>query len=120
MRRATTDAMVTIPRSGGGAGNATIGDAPNNADSGEAQVGGMTVRRRKILAATLVLLFLAIPLCQEFEWPAAPMDEGFLLVYPELILKAQVPYRDFETFYGPGNPYALSAVYAICGSNIFV
>jgi hypothetical protein len=58
----------------------------------------MAVRRQKILA----------------------MDEGSLLVYPELILKGQLPYRDFETFYGPGNPYALSAAYAVFGSNIFV
>ena len=48
------------------------------------------------------------------------MDEGFLLVYPELILKGQLPYRDFESFYGPGNPYALSAAYAVLGPNIFV
>lgn len=80
----------------------------------------MTVRRQKVFAATLVLLFLAIPLWGAFDKPALPMDEGFLLVYPELILKGQVPYRDFETFYGPANPYLLSGVFAIFDPGIFV
>jgi hypothetical protein len=48
------------------------------------------------------------------------MDEGALLVYPELILKGRLPYRDFETFYGPANALVLSGVYAISGPNIFV
>ncbi|HJX25385.1 MAG TPA: hypothetical protein VJ252_04465, partial [Chthoniobacterales bacterium] len=48
------------------------------------------------------------------------MDEGSLLVYPELILKGELPYRDFETFYGPANLWVLSAVYAGFGPSIFV
>jgi len=47
------------------------------------------------------------------------MDEGSLLVYPELILKGNLPYRDFETFYGPANIYVLSGVYAVFGPGIF-
>lgn len=47
------------------------------------------------------------------------MDEGVLLVYPELILKGSVPYRDFETFYGPANICVLAGVYSIFGSQIF-
>src|SRR3954470_19892832 len=80
----------------------------------------MTVRRQKVLAAVLVLIFVAFSLWQGFDASGFHMDEGFLLVYPELILKGQLPYRDFETFYGPGNPYMLSAVYAVFGPNIFV
>lgn len=48
------------------------------------------------------------------------MDEGSLLVYPELILKGQLPYRDFETFYGPGNFWVLSAAYALFGTDMSV
>jgi hypothetical protein len=80
----------------------------------------MTVRRQKVSAAVLVILFLAIPLWRGFDQPALPMDEGFLIVYPELILKGHVPYRDFETFYGPGNPYFLSGAFAVFGPGIFV
>jgi len=77
------------------------------------------LERKHLLGAALILALL-LPLWPAFEERAAPMDEGALLVYPELILKGQLPYRDFETFYGPANPFALSAAYAVCGPNIFV
>lgn len=48
------------------------------------------------------------------------MDEGALLLYPELILKGWLPYRDFETFYGPANAYLLAAVYAVFHPGVFV
>jgi hypothetical protein len=48
------------------------------------------------------------------------MDEGMVLVYPELIQHGAVPYRDFETVYGPGNWWFLSGVYAVFGTNIYV
>ncbi|HVF71554.1 MAG TPA: hypothetical protein VM940_08095 [Chthoniobacterales bacterium] len=80
----------------------------------------MTVRGRTAAIAALTIVIVAIPLLQAFDAPGFHMDEGFLLVYPELILKGHLPYRDFETFYGPGGPYALSAVYAIFGVNIVV
>jgi hypothetical protein len=76
--------------------------------------------QRKHLVTAALILALLIPLLPAFEDRAAPMDEGALLVYPELILKGQLPYRDFETFYGPANPFLLSGVYAIAGPNIFV
>src|SRR5437764_14936447 len=76
--------------------------------------------RRSLVVAVLVLVAGLLPLLQGFRQPAKAMDEGSLLVYPELILKGKLPYRDFETFYGPANIYALSAAYAIFGSSISV
>jgi hypothetical protein len=78
------------------------------------------VLRKKILIAIVILLALLVPLWPGFERSAAPMDEGSLLVYPELILKGKLPYRDFETFYGPANLWVLSAAYAGFGPSIFV
>ena len=46
------------------------------------------------------------------------MDEGALLVYPEMIQRGAIPYRDFETFYGPANLYALAAAFTVFGTNI--
>jgi hypothetical protein len=46
------------------------------------------------------------------------MDEGMLLVYPELIAHGKLPYRDFETFYGPGNLWKLAGSYAVFGAQI--
>ena len=48
------------------------------------------------------------------------MDEGVLLVYPEMILDGKLPYRDFETFYGPLNLWVLSGAYALFGVQIAV
>ncbi len=78
----------------------------------------METPRRNFVVALLVILALSVPLWPGFDGPATPMDEGSLLVYPELILKGQLPYRDFETFYGPANLWVLSAAYAGFGSSI--
>jgi len=45
-----------------------------------------------------------------------PLDEGALLVSPELLLRGLVPHRDFYYAYGPGNLYALAAAYAAFGT----
>lgn len=74
--------------------------------------------RCSLAVAGLVLVTLLLPLLRGFDKPARAMDEGSLLVYPELILKGNLPYRDFETFYGPANVYVLSAVYAVFGPSI--
>lgn len=71
-------------------------------------------------AMAACLLVLLIPLSTGFHHGGGPMDEGTLLVYPEMIQRGAVPYRDFETFYGPGNPYVLAAVYTAFGTNIGV
>jgi hypothetical protein len=69
----------------------------------------------RTIAAILSLLLLLVPFSSCFEDRAAAMDEGAVLVYPELVQKGAVPYRDFETFYGPANPWLLSAVYSRFG-----
>ena len=68
-----------------------------------------------ILAALLVIL-----LWPTFRCPAQPEDEGIALVQPEMFLKGYVPYRDFESLYGPGNLLILSGAYSLFGANIFV
>jgi hypothetical protein len=55
----------------------------------------MHVDCKKFLAGAAVILTLLVPIWSSFEKPADEMDEGALLVHPELILKGQVPYRDF-------------------------
>jgi hypothetical protein len=80
----------------------------------------MDASRRKFFVALIVILAVLVPLWPGFEQPAAPMDEGSLLVYPELVLHSKLPYRDFETFYGPANLWVLSATYSIFGPSIFV
>lgn len=65
-----------------------------------------------------VLAVLAWLMSARWELPAAAMDEGMLLVYPEQILHGRVPYRDFDTAYGPANPYLLAGVFALADPGI--
>ena len=76
--------------------------------------------RNKIIACAVVLLVLVIGFWPSFEKEASQMDEGSLLVYPEMLQREKLPYRDFETFYAPANPAVLAATYSLLGTNIFV
>jgi hypothetical protein len=104
----------------GFAGEATLNERePLSTPRADCAVtGGASSARRSLAVAALVLVALLLPLLRGFDKPAKAMDEGSLLVYPELILKGNLPYRDFETFYGPANIYVLSGVYAVFGSSI--
>ena len=75
---------------------------------------------RKALLCAVVILIVMVPLSRAFDAVGIPMDEGSLLVYPELISKGELPYRDFETFYGPANLWVLSGAYSLFSPNIFV
>ena len=41
-------------------------------------------------------------------------------VYPEMLMHGKLPYRDYQTFYGPANPAFLAAVFSAFGTNIFI
>ena len=76
--------------------------------------------RNAFAFAAITLLILLVAFWPAFEQPGGLMDEGMILVYPELIQHGQVPYRDFETFYGPAGPAVLAPVFAAFGADIFV
>jgi hypothetical protein len=76
--------------------------------------------RNRIALAAITLLVLLIAFWPAFEGGSGLMDEGMILVYPELIQHGKLPYRDFETFYGPANPALLAGTFTIFGTNIFV
>jgi hypothetical protein len=77
-------------------------------------------RRNEVAALIIVLLTCLVPLLPSFEHQGLAMDEGMVLAYPEQILKGKLPYRDFETFYTPGNLYSLAGVYAVFGVSVEV
>src|SRR5712671_4559370 len=76
--------------------------------------------RVKALVLSLLAGLLIIALWPAFQSPGQPLDEGVALVHPEMLLKGRLPYRDFESIYGPGNLLILSAAYSVFGTNIFV
>ena len=70
------------------------------------------------VALAIGLLILLVPFSATFQHGGGAMDEGTLLVYPEMVQRGAIPYRDFETFYGPANPYVLAAAFTVFGTNI--
>src|SRR5256885_8057219 len=80
----------------------------------------MKTRPTNAIVLILLIALLFGALWPAFQSPGPPEDEGIALVYPEMFIKGRLPYRDFETIYGPGNLLVLSATYRLFGSNIFV
>ena len=70
------------------------------------------------VALAIGLLILLVPFSATFQHSGNAMDEGALLVYPEMVQRGAIPYRDFETFYGPANLYVLAAAFTVFGTSI--
>jgi len=66
----------------------------------------------------LVALACVLPVFGLWKAPGAPMEEGFMLAFPELVLKGFVPHKDFLHLYGPGGLWLLAAVYKVAGVTI--
>jgi hypothetical protein len=74
---------------------------------------------QKTLIALGVLLFIyAFPLRGVMRYQGAPMEEGFMLVFPERFLHGSLPNRDFLHLYGPGSIWVLAAWYKMFGVSL--
>ncbi len=85
----------------------------------------MSSFRRRIDGRTLAVLgalaFLALlPLRGLLRNQGPPMEEGFMLVFPERVLHGALPNRDFLHLYGPGSLWALAATYKVFGVRLLV
>jgi hypothetical protein len=68
-----------------------------------------------------LLAFLALlPLRGLLRNQGPPMEEGFMLVFPERVLKGDLPNRDFLHLYGPGSLWALAGAYKVFGVSLLV
>jgi hypothetical protein len=70
------------------------------------------------VATLVVSALLLIGLAGTWRAPIATMDEGIALEYPQLILHGEVPFRDFQSSYGPGAYLPLAAVYRVLGPSV--
>jgi hypothetical protein len=69
---------------------------------------------QKTLAAVGVLIVgFLLPLGGLLTNQGPPMEEGFMLVFPEMVLNGFVPNRDFLHLYGPGSLWILAGVFAV-------
>ena len=55
-----------------------------------------------------------------FHVPGSEFDEGRAVTFPDRLLHGAVPYRDFESFYGPANTYLTAAAFDVFGSSMYV
>jgi 4-amino-4-deoxy-L-arabinose transferase-like glycosyltransferase len=74
---------------------------------------------RNAIALTIIGLMFAIPLRGLLRSPGPPMEEGFMLVFPEQVLKGAIPNRDFLHLYGPGSLWALAGVFKVFGVSLW-
>lgn len=78
----------------------------------------MTLTRA--VGALVVAALAALLVVPALHYAGLNMDEGDLLVYPELVLRGAVPYRDFLMSYGPGNTWLLASLFSIFGPHVAV
>lgn len=70
------------------------------------------------VAIAIVGIALVLPLRALLRYQGPPMEEGFMLVFPERLLAGDLPHKDFLHLYGPGSLWALAAWYKALGVSI--
>src|SRR3981189_2370506 len=75
-------------------------------------------RRRDWLAFPRVLVVVLLPMRGLWRAPGPPMEEGFMLVFPEEVLHGAIPNRDFLHLYGPGSLWALAGTFKVFGTSL--
>lgn len=120
---------------GRGVGTGTVarpadGDRePGDDDHGGAGDGGAPDRpgavrrwlrdRPWIVPTVVVGIAIALPLRGVFRAPGPPMEEGFMIVFPERLLEGDVPNRDFLHLYGPGSLWVIAGFFKVFGVSMW-
>lgn len=69
-------------------------------------------------AVLLILLAFALPLRGLMRYQGPPMEEGFMLAFPQEVLRGSVPNRDFLHLYGPGSLWVLAGTFEVFGTSL--
>jgi len=72
-----------------------------------------------LVPAVLVGIVIALPARGVFRAPGPPMEEGFMLVFPERLLDGDIPNKDFLHLYGPGSIWAIAGVFKVFGISLW-
>ncbi len=104
---------------------AAVTDAGDDLDTGDRTafvLGGplrwRTPTRGGVLAVGVILLAVAIPLRGMYRATGSSMEEGFMLLFPELLREGWTPNVDFLHLYGPGSLHALAGWYELFGNTL--
>jgi hypothetical protein len=93
--------------------------AGSTVDPGEPQ-GRRDLRRALpwLPPVAIVALACVLPIVELWRAPGSPMEEGFMLAFPELVLEGQIANRDFLHLYGPGSLWVLAGVFEVFGTTL--
>jgi hypothetical protein len=80
----------------------------------------LSPRQRDLLSLLVIAVVLLIPVPGLLRYQGPPMEEGFMLAFPEQILQGRFPHRDFLHLYGPGSLYVLAGIYKVFGVDLTV
>jgi hypothetical protein len=107
-----------VPAAGEDVGDGGSGTA---ADPGEDDPPARPWYRRTdwLLPAAIVAVAILLPARGVFRAPGPPMEEGFMLVFPERLLEGDIPNKDFLHLYGPGSIWVIAALFKIAGISIW-
>jgi hypothetical protein len=125
--------VETEPESGSEAETDTDGDtetvgtpevetpeAETGGDGGGAETPGRPWYRRDwVIPAVIVAIAILLPARGVFRAPGPPMEEGFMLVFPERLLEGDIPNKDFLHLYGPGSIWVIAALFKVFGISIW-
>jgi hypothetical protein len=78
------------------------------------------VDRGDLAAIAVLLVAFLIPLRGLLRIQGPPMEEGFMLVFPERVLRGAIPNKDFLHLYGPGSLWVLAGVFKVFGTSLTV
>ena len=101
--------------------DADDGRAPDPSSARYGNLPAWSIRRyswKSIVSVAIVAVVLAIPMRALMRYQGPPMEEGFMLVFPERILAGDLPHKDFLHLYGPGSLWALAGWYKLVGVSI--
>jgi hypothetical protein len=100
-------------------------EAPPAATESESEGGGGAgphrpwYRRDWVVPALIVAVAILLPARGVFRAPGPPMEEGFMLVFPERLLEGDIPNKDFLHLYGPGSIWVIAALFKVFGISIW-
>ena len=93
--------------------------APPSNGRGRARRLHLGERQRDAIALAIIAVVFLVPLRGLLRAPGPPMEEGFMLVFPERVLHGDVANRDFLHLYGPGSLWALAGAFKVFGVSLW-
>lgn len=73
---------------------------------------------QSVVSVGILIVAFAIPVRGLMRYQGPPMEEGFMLTFPEQVLHGAIPNRDFLHLYGPGSLWVLAAIYKVFGVSL--